>query len=205
MRPAAPRTRVTRWLASVNADGRRGIALALLVALFALMELGGDVARAGLRYERAPIATGEWWRLITAHGVHLGPRHAALNALGALLMWVLFAGDYTGRQWAAIVAGSVLAIDAGLWWLSPGASWYVGSSGVLHGVLGAGTLAHLRRGERDGWLLASFIVAKVLWEQTQGALPLSGSAASVIVDAHCYGALGGCAAAFMLRLRDKPL
>jgi rhomboid family GlyGly-CTERM serine protease len=192
-------------LASVNADGGRGIALALLIALFALMELGGDAARACLRYERAPIAAGEWWRLITAHGVHLGPRHAALNALGALLLWALFARDYTGRQWAAIVAGAVLAIDAGLWWLSPGASWYVGSSGALHGVLCAGTLAHLRRGERDGWLLAFFIVAKLFWEQNLGALPLSGSAASVIVDAHVYGALGGCTAALILRFGDKPL
>jgi rhomboid family GlyGly-CTERM serine protease len=195
----------SRWLASVNADGRAGLALALILTAFVAVELAGDAARIALRYERDPVAAGEWWRLVTAHLVHLGPRHAALNALGAMLMWALFARDYTARQWIAILAASLLAIDAGLWWLTPAANWYVGSSGVLHGVMVAGTVAHLRRREADGWLLAAFIIAKLLWEQTHGALPLSGAAVAVVVDAHTYGALGGLAAGLILRPRSKPL
>ena len=41
---------------------------------------------------------------------------------------------------------SVAAIDTGLWLRDSTVAWYVGSSGALHGVMAAGTLAHLRRG-----------------------------------------------------------
>jgi len=83
--------------------------------------------------------------------------------------------------------------------------WYVGSSGVLHGVMAAGTLAHLRRRDLDGWLLAAFIVVKVAYEQHTGALPFADSGAGVIVDAHLFGALGGLAVAPFLKPRLQPL
>ena len=88
-----------------------------------------------------------------------------LNCLGLLLMWALFARDYTPRQWLSIVLGSIAAIDAGLWLWDSTVRWYVGSSGVLHGVMAAGTLAHLRRRESEGWMLAAFLVGKLVWEQ----------------------------------------
>ena len=53
-----------------------------------------------------------------------------------------------------------------------------------------GTLAHLRRGDLDGWILALFILAKLAYEQFAGALPLAGSP-DTVVDAHLYGAIGG--------------
>ena len=37
----------------------------------------------------------------------------------------------------------------------------------------AGTLAHLRRRDLDGWILAAFIIVKLTYEQTSGALPFA--------------------------------
>src|SRR5438552_2270554 len=102
-------------LASVNGDGRRGIALLAVCALLLLPEVGGEGARLALRYDRAALAAGEWWRLITGHLVHLNLEHALLNTLGLALMWALFARDYAPRQWVLIVLASIAAIDAGLW------------------------------------------------------------------------------------------
>ena len=93
----------------------------------------------------------------------------------------------------AIYLCSALAISAGLWFFNPEIDWYVGASGALHGVMTAGTLAHLRRRDLDGWILAVFIVAKLAYEQFAGAMPFAGDA-STIVDAHLYGAIGGLVA-----------
>lgn len=158
-----------------------------------------------MRYERSALAAGQWWRLLTAHLVHLDLEHAALNGLGLVLMWALFVRDYRPRQWLAIVLGAMAAIDAGLWFRDSTVAWYVGSSGALHGVMAAGTLAHLRRRDLDGWILAAFIVLKLAYEQLAGALPFTQNPAGVIVDAHLYGTLGGIAVAACLRPRREPL
>jgi rhomboid family GlyGly-CTERM serine protease len=185
-----------RVLASLNCDGRHGLALAASCAALLGIALLGH--RDLLAYDRAGLAAGQLWRLVTAHLVHLDLEHATLNSLGLILMWALFARDYSPRQWPAIVLAAAAAIDAGLWFRSLTVGWYVGSSGVLHGVMAAGTIAHLRRGDVDRWLLALFLIAKLAWEQRVGALPFSGSG-DVVVDAHLYGVLGGAAAALTMR------
>ena len=199
-----PVNRESRLLRSLNGDGNYGWALLGACALLLLITAAGEGGRAWLRYDRVALASGQLWRLLTAHLVHLDLHHALLNCLGLSLMWALFARDYTPRQWLLILLGSMAAIDAGLWLWDSTLGWYVGSSGALHGVMAAGTLAHLRRRERDGWLLAAFLVGKLAWEQGVGALPLSGSD-PVVVDAHLFGVAGGLAAAAFLKSPPQPV
>lgn len=188
---------VHRLLKSLNCDGLWGVALLGICAALLLLDLTGEHGRLLLRYDRVALAGGEAWRLLTAHLVHLDLRHALLNGCGLVLMWALFARDYTGRQWLLVVLGAVVAIDAGLWLLDSTVQWYVGSSGALHGIMAAGALAHLRRREPDGWILAGFVVAKLTWEHWVGPLPLAGGV--VVVDAHLYGVIGGAAVAAFLK------
>jgi len=193
-----------RLLRSLNCDGGLGAALLLNCATLIALAATGEPGRVLLRYDRAALAAGELWRLLTAHLVHLDLHHALLNCAGLALMWALFARAYSPRQWVVVLVAAVAAIDAGLWFGDSTLRWYVGSSGVLHGVMAAGTLAHLRRGERDGWVLAAFLLGKLAWEQWVGPLPLSGRD-PVVVDAHLYGVLGGLAAAAFLRRPREPL
>jgi rhomboid family GlyGly-CTERM serine protease len=116
-------------------------------------------------------------------------------------MWALFARDYAPRHWLPIVLGSIAAIDAGLWLRDSTIAWYVGSSGALHGMMAAGTLAHVRRRDLDGWLLAAFLILKLSYEQFSGQLPFA-EGSVVVVDAHLYGALGGVAVAAWYRRRS---
>src|SRR3954469_10156520 len=129
-------------LKSLNCDRAYGWALLGACLVLALPEFGGDAVRNALSYDRSALVNGQYWRLLTAHFVHLDAQHVLLNGLGLVLMWALFARDYSPLRWLALYLFSALTISAGLWFLSPEISWYVGASGALHGVMAAGTLAH---------------------------------------------------------------
>jgi len=204
MNVEAPARGLPELLKSLNCDRAYGLSLLAVCALLALLEfVGGDPLRFALGYDRAALAQGEWWRALTAHVVHIDPEHTALNGLGLVLMWALFARDYSPLRWLAIYLVASLAISAGLWFLDPEVPWYRGASGALHGVMAAGTLAHLRRRDLDAWILAAFIVAKLSWEQFAGAMPFQ-DAGATIVDAHLYGALGGLGVALFLKSTPAP-
>src|ERR1700685_951298 len=145
--------RLAEIAAALQLDRGRWIwLLAILLAMDAVLGLGDNVDQL-LRYDRGAIAAGGWWRLLTAHIVHLDAHHLILNGLGLVLMWSLFAQDYAAEEWCAIVLSGALAISSGLWWLSPHVSWYVGAFGVLHTVMAAGTAKHLAGRDWDRWLL----------------------------------------------------
>jgi len=200
----SPATGLGGFLKSLNCDRGYGVALLCVCALLAVPELIGEPARRVLSFDRGAIGAGQWWRLLSAHFVHIDLEHAVLNSLGLVLMWALFARDYSPWRWAAIYCGSAIAVSLGLWFFNPELQWYVGASGALHGVMTAGTIAHLRRRDLDGWILALFIVGKIAYEQSAGALPLAGTV-NTIVDAHLYGAIGGVVLALLLNSRRQPL
>jgi rhomboid family GlyGly-CTERM serine protease len=204
MNESFQRERLHRLAKSLNCDGWRGPLLLGVCVTLLLIQAGGAAAESVLRYDRDGLRAGQWWRLLTGHVIHLGYEHAVLDIAGLVLMWALFARDYSARHWLLIIGLSALGVDAGLWLLSSTTQWYVGSSGVLHGVLAAGAIAHLRRREPDGWILALFLVGKLVYEQAQGALPLTAGGA-VIVDAHLYGAVAGALAVLLLRPFTKPV
>ena len=203
MNANAPARGLGAVLKSLNCDRAYGWALLAACALLAIPELGGDAARQALSYDRVAMAQGQWWRVLSGHFVHLDAQHALVNIFGLVLMWALFARDYSPLRWATIYLAAALAISAGLWFLRPDIPWYVGASGVLHGVMAAGTLAHLRRRDLDAWILAAFLVAKLAYEQFAGAMPFQ-DAGQTVVNAHLYGAIGALAVASMLRSSPRP-
>lgn len=178
-----------------------GIALASLAVAF-----GGDEFRLLGRYDRVALEDGEYWRLLTGHVLHLGwghlwPNLAALTVIGALF------DDVLDRfAWAAITIAAALAIDGGLYLLDPQVDWYVGLSGVLHGLVTGGALALTLSGQRLGvWLLAG-VCAKLAFEQIAGPLPFTAATTGgpVIAAAHLYGGVGGLVASAALhRMRRR--
>jgi rhomboid family GlyGly-CTERM serine protease len=186
--PLHAANRFTQMAAALQWDRGRWIWLLLILLILAAVLGLGDSVSALLRYDRSAIAAGGWWRLLTAHIVHLDAHHLALNSLGLVLMWSLFAQDYAVDEWCAIVLGGALAISCGLWWLSPRVVWYVGASGVLHSVMAAGAAKHWVQRSWDRWILLIGLSAKLAWEQWGGhASPM------VVVDAHLYGSAWGFA------------
>jgi rhomboid family GlyGly-CTERM serine protease len=186
-----PARRLLYWK---DCAGLRVVPWLILLAVMTAIGFSGDALYQTLRYDRAAVRGGELWRLITAHLVHLGVGHLVMNLLALVLIGFLFAPFLKGVGWLASGLGAIAAIAAGLFFLAPQVGWYVGFSGVLHGLIAGGVIAALRSGEwRFGLGFGLLLLAKLLWEQRFGPLPGSEAAAggAVLVDAHLYGALGG--------------
>jgi rhomboid family GlyGly-CTERM serine protease len=192
------------WFRSANCDARHGAALLGVLGLLLIIMATGERGRDALGYQREALSHFQWWRLFSAHLVHLNWRHALLNCAGLILLWALFAREFAPSRWLWIVSSAALCIDLGLWFRYPAVDWYLGASGVLHGVWAAGAYALWRRGDVLGAVLMGLLLIKLAYEQYSGQSIFIGDI-PVLTAAHWLGALGGLAAALMPRAQGKPL
>jgi rhomboid family GlyGly-CTERM serine protease len=169
--------------------------LAIAAAVAAIVALQALVGAPLLRYDRAALAGGELWRVLTGHLVHLGPRHLVLNLAGLVLVNALIGAHLRLSGWSLVCALSAITISAGLWLAVPTLNRYVGLSGVLHGLIVAGALYALADPRERLFAVAviAVIAGKLAWEQVIGPMPGTAAAAGgrVVVEAHLFGALGG--------------
>ncbi len=192
------------WSTPLTGEGGMRLVLLACLALLGALACGGESWSEALRYERGAIARGEWWRLLSGHWVHLGPRHLLPDVAGLVLLWALYARELPPRAWLLVTVCATSAIDAGLWWAEPGVQWYLGISGLLHGVWAAGAAVLAARGQRAGWIMLGILALKLALEQRSGAsLVVAGF--PVVTVAHLYGAAGGLVAVAALALARKPL
>jgi len=174
-------------------------ALVIVGASVLLQAIPGAVE--ALRYQ-ADINAAQPWRLITGHWVHLGWMHLALNGAGIALLAILFAQELKPIDWIATVTLTPLAISLGFLLRNPQLQWYVGLSGVLHGLMLAGCILLWRTEKRMAAMIAVVVIAKIAHEQWAGAE--SGTekliSGTIVVDAHLYGALAGVAWGLLRRI-----
>jgi rhomboid family GlyGly-CTERM serine protease len=175
---------------------RESWAIVALILLCLVLAAGGEEARELGRYERVALENGEYWRLVTAHLVHLGFGHLWPNVAALAILGLLLDDVFRNADWWRVAAVSAAAIDTGLYLYQPGVLWYVGLSGVLHGVGAAGAIALVTRHRALGAALALGLVAKLTFEQVFGAVPFTAESVGgpVVVSAHLYGAIGGALA-----------
>ena len=138
---------------SAAREGTGGIVTRILigvnVAVFVLQISQGDLQ--GIRsdaFDRGAlygplVATGEWWRLITAGFLHIGPIHLLFNML--MLWWfgTALEGMVGRARFLAIYFVSILAGSAGALVFEPAAAT-VGASAGVFGILGAGLMLERR-------------------------------------------------------------
>ena len=174
---------------------------ALAVAVcFILLGANSDILNQWLEYDRAALRHLQFWRLVTGHFAHLGVLHATLNGTALVAIWLIGRHTATRAQWLWLLCGAMVGVDVGLYWLSPTIEWYVGASGVLHGLFGGvGVLMLYRDSTYYPWMLLLGLVVKLAWEQAAGTAltaPIHDHVA-VVTAAHLYGSIGGVTAAAM--------
>ena len=164
-----------------------------IIALSLLVAAGGDSASEWLRYDRDGIESGEVWRLISGHFAHLGLTHLALNLAGLILVWALVGNRMSNTVWLAITSFVVAFISGCFWFFDENLVWYVGLSGLLHGLLVSGACVGLTRWPGESIAMLVLVFGKIAYEQFSGPLPGSEltSGGPVVVNAHLYGAVAG--------------
>lgn len=150
-------------------------------------------AQLHLRYQALAILDKQYWRWLTAHWVHLTWGHLWMNWLALLILMVSFFENLDAKGWLWLCLGLSLLTSIVFIGFAPELHWYVGLSGILHGLF---VFLVLQDHKLTALLKALFIAGlgiKLVWEQIYGAIPGSAKLAggNVVVDAHLYGAISG--------------
>jgi rhomboid family GlyGly-CTERM serine protease len=169
--------------------------LPLLISLIALIAFIFDQQlSAQFVYHKSLISQGELWRVVSGHLFHTNGYHLALNISAVILLWALHGHFYSVGQYTGLFMTAALSTSLGIFWFSPQLQQYVGLSGILHGVFVWGAVMDINHKEKTGYLLFIGVWLKILHEQYYGASSDIAEliAAPVAVDAHLWGAVGGC-------------
>lgn len=143
-------------------------------------------------YQR-DLMTGEPWRWWTAHWVHVGWRHYALNMLAFLSLPFIF--PQLQRQ--TLLLGLLVLpplLSAGLYELLPAVQAYAGLSGILHGIFVVAAIESLfiQRERKFAILVLVCIAVKIGVEKWMGYSETAQFIqAPVLIESHQIGVLTG--------------
>jgi len=153
------------------------------------------------QFDRVLVDQGHYWLLLTGHFVHLNWMHWALNMAGLVIVAVFFSQYGNLLDWLFVLLFSAVFTGLGLYWFHPELIWYVGLSGVLHGLFIYGAVREIRFYPFSGYVLVLLLAGKLFWETMNGALPGSEEVTGgrVVVEAHLYGAIAGFVSVFLTR------
>lgn len=142
-----------------------------------------------LLYKRTMVFEWQWWRVITAHFVHLSWLHLVFNSLGLLVLGVLLpVASSWFLGWVIVLS---LGVSVGLILGSAEVAWYGGFSGVLVGLYITIALHCFEQHKVMSTAVLMIVCANILFEQLVGqSITVSSlSGIPVVTDAHYYGAL----------------
>lgn len=143
-------------------------------------------------YQR-DLMTGEPWRWWTAHWVHVGWRHYALNMLAFLSLPFIF--PQLQRQ--TLLLGLLVLpplLSAGLYELLPAVQAYAGLSGILHGIFVVAAIESLfiQRERNFAILVLVCFALKIGVEKWMGYSETAQFIqAPVLIESHQIGVLTG--------------
>ena len=145
------------------------VSLLLAVAALTIHALPGAAER--LQYDRAAIAAGELWRILSGHWTHVSADHLLWNFLAFTLLAIIFERCNRLRFCVCITTSAAL-ISLALWTTLPHLPIYRGLSGIASALFGFGVVTLLRK-EISAcrwsavWVLSAVclaLVAKIAYE-----------------------------------------
>ncbi|MFM4704228.1 rhombosortase [Aeromonas bivalvium] len=151
-----------------------------------------------ISFNRALIDQGEGWRIITGNLAHTNLWHLLLNLAGLLVLYALFCDYLQNWGFPLLLALLAIAVGLGIWYYYPHTQWYMGLSGVLHGLFVWGAMADIRHRRYSGWLMLLGITIKLWLDHYTGG----DSPAAMLIGArvHTGSHLVGAGAGLVLGL-----
>jgi rhomboid family GlyGly-CTERM serine protease len=170
--------------------------VAVIIPLMILLQAIGPEY---FRYQSDWTLTGQIWRMVTAHWVHVGWLHLLLNGLGLVVCVSLTSPGWSIGRWLMISITMATGISIMLTLNNPEVIDYAGYSGVLYGLYVLAAISLFPRDRLVAVLVITAIAGKVIMEQFNFYDFNSGDiiGARVIVDAHLYGLLMAIAIALV--------
>ncbi|MFL5885059.1 MAG: rhomboid family intramembrane serine protease [Thermoleophilaceae bacterium] len=150
---------------------------------------GGSRFVADLALNKAAVADGDWWRLITAGFLHYGLLHLAFNMLSLWIIGSILEPAVGRVRFALIYVVALLGGSFGALVVTPNALT-AGASGAVFGLFGAVAVVMRNRGMnfmQSGlgfWLIFNLF--------------LTFSARGISIGGHIGGLIAGTLAAFIL-------
>lgn len=177
-------TALASLLMAANKAARWQFAAVLSALCLSLMAWAP--AADSLMWDRGALGHGQFWRGMTAHLVHLNMMHCLKNLLGLLLICEYLWHELRLFDVCVLTLWTAAGVSLMLWWLVPDVGWYLGLSGVLHGLWAGSALVWLLRAGAlvPAVALALLVIKLSMPVAAVGALP-------VVSVAHGYGALCG--------------
>jgi rhomboid family GlyGly-CTERM serine protease len=162
-----------------------------VVAIIPLMILLQAIGPEYFRYQRNWLSTGESWRMVSAHWVHVGWLHLLFNGLGLMVCVSLTRPGWSIRRWLLNSIVMAIGISIMLTLYNPEVRDYAGYSGVLYGLYVLAAISLFSSDRLVAGLIISAIVIKVMMEQFNFYDFNTGDliGARVVIDAHLYGLL----------------
>lgn len=145
-----------------------------------------------LQFDRAAIADGELWRLVSGNAVHYSPGHLALD-----LAMVMAGAVMLGRRswWMAGVAA--LTVGVGIFIFQQDLQIYRGLSGVSVALVTAAVLEQIVETRHPAFAAIGLaLAAKLIFEMTTGSFIVGvsldvGEMGAPTPLAHLFGGLSG--------------
>ncbi|MDH4318525.1 MAG: rhombosortase [Desulfobulbaceae bacterium] len=107
--------------------------LSLSLGLISCLLFFSSTLRQALEYDRAAVAGGEVWRIVTGHFIHWNLGHLLWNVAVFCLLGIL-SEFYDEKGYFLCLSVSTLMIPLVLWWLQPDLASYRGLSGLASGL-----------------------------------------------------------------------
>ena len=172
-----------------------------LMLLIGVLGMGGEPWIEALRYDRAGIENGEWYRLITGNLVHLP---------GNTIEWRGWTFHCPERLpmlvWLRRSFFLFMGMSLGLYFFAPDMVWYVGLSGAMHGFFVLGLVPQAVKKDIVALGCVVYLLGKLGYELYAGA-PVSDEAAiggKVALESHLWGAVSGLAYGVVFQSFWKP-
>ncbi len=137
----------------------------------------------------APVADGQWYRILTSGFLHAGPLHLLLNMFVLYILGSLLEPALGTARLLALYATSLLAGSLGALLADPH-SLTVGASGAVFGLMAAGFVIARRRGiEQLATQLGIWLALNIVFTLSVPGISIGG---------HLGGLVGGAVAALII-------
>lgn len=167
-----------------NKTSFASIVIFLLVVFF----LVNDYVEEYLIYDVNAVNNFQFWRFFSANFLHTNLYHMLLNLSAFILIYYLYENNFSFELYIFLFISLCFSITISIYFFSKEIIYYVGLSGVLHGLLIYSL--YLER-TKVSYFMIILVYGKVLYEQIIGSnreieILID---AKVAVDAHFYGVL----------------